>query len=581
MGWWSTAERGPAGDSKPAAAEPRIAIIRAIVVTTNAIVYFLLPTGEHDIRWLALATIVLALAYAYGTLLLAPYRRWPGLVSAWTTAISDGAFTAIWVLATGGYHSPFYILWYLSVVAVSFRFGFWESVVTSVAYAILYLAIAVGVGVAGVDVATLALRCTYILLIGVVAGFNGEFSYYAAKAREEMGGRMRAAQESEARLRDLLAAVPDPVIITSADGEITLANEAAGSSLGRNGSPLVGSSLEHLAEGESGPRLRGMLRGAQAMPSAAEVQVKDAAGVPKPFEIRLNRVETTEGPRIVAVLRDLTERKRAEEERLAHVEKLKEFERLKELEAFRTQFINAAAHELGTPLTPIRMQVHMLRRHSDKLPAEHRRSLEILERNVSRLGALVQEVLDSARIQANKLGVDRKPTDINSIALEAVESFHEAAAQAGTRLVARLGTDMQAVADEKRLTQVLFNLIGNALKFTPPGGEIVVETRRQRGMIVVSVRDNGIGIRPEDQKRLFQPFAQINAAGSPKVGAGLGLYISRGLIELHGGKLWCESPGTNLGTTFSFSLPIESPAVASPPEPEREDPLKRRLRDLV
>lgn len=587
MGWWSPAERGSAGDTKPAAAEPRIAVIRAIVVTTNVVVYFLLPPSAHEVRWLALATIVLALVYAYGTLLLAPHKRWPGLVSAWATAVSDGVFTTIWVFATGGYDSPFYILWYLSVVAVSFRFGLWESVVTSVAYAVMYLALVLVAGLDGVEPASLALRCAYIVLVGVVAGFNGEFSYYAAKAREEMGGRMRAAEESEARLRDLLAAVPDPVIITSTEGEITLANEAAGSIFGKKGSPLVGATIERLADGESGPRLRGMLRSAEATPSAAEVQVKDSAGHLRPFEVRLNRVQTKEGARIITVLRDLTERKRAENERVAHVEKLKEFERLKELEAFRTQFINAAAHELGTPLTPIRMQVHTLRKHSDKLPPAQRRSLEILDRNVLRLGALVQEVLDSARIQANKLGVDRKPTDVNAIVLEAVESFHEAAAQASTRLIARLGTDMNAVADEKRLTQVLFNLIGNALKFTPPGGEIVVETRRQNGTIIVSVRDSGIGIKAEDQHRLFQPFAQINAAGSPKVGAGLGLYISRGLIELHGGKLWCESPGPNLGTTFSFSLPTEHslpterPATTAPREPEHEDPLKRRLRDLV
>lgn len=572
-------------DLKPAAAEPKLAVLRCCLVLLNLGTYFLFLRGPHDVPWLVGVTAGVSLVYAFGVLLLEPHRRWPAAATAtaWATAVADGVLIALWVYATGGAHSPYYLLWFASLVAVSFRFGFWESVLSAVAYAVTYVGIAV-VRADAVDPAVVGLRCAYVLLVGVAAGLNGQYSWVAAKARLDMGERMLAAQQAEARIRDLLGAVPDPILIADLQGRVVLANDSAVRAFGSAGQMHGDAVLASFARGEDRTRLVRAIERAQGAPQTEEVVLDEGAGS-MPVEVRLNRFDTADGPRLVAVLRDLTERRRAEEERLGHVERLKEFERLKELESFRTQFINAAAHELGTPLTPIRMQVHLLRKHDAKLPPEQRRSLDILERNVTRLGGLVQEILDSARIQANRLGVDRRPMDVNAVVLEAVESFHEAAAQANVRLSAQLGAEMRVMGDEKRLTQVLFNLLGNALKFTPAGGEIVVETRRQRDAVLVSIRDTGIGIRAEDQKRLFQPFAQINAAGSPKVGAGLGLYISRGLIDLHGGRLWCESPGPGLGSTFHFLLPTEETIpllLPETPKPKREEsPLKRRLRDLV
>jgi signal transduction histidine kinase len=110
-----------------------------------------------------------------------------------------------------------------------------------------------------------------------------------------------------------------------------------------------------------------------------------------------------------------------------------------------------------------------------------------------------------------------------------------------------------------RLTQVLGNLLSNAIKFTPAGGEIVVEAEPHEKEVVVHVSDTGVGLTPEQMKQLFQPFTQVHeGAGKPKGGTGLGLYISKGLVGLHGGRLWVESQGPGHGTSFVFSLPAKA-----------------------
>jgi len=134
--------------------------------------------------------------------------------------------------------------------------------------------------------------------------------------------------------------------------------------------------------------------------------------------------------------------------------------------------------------------------------------------------------------------------------------FREPAKQAGITLRAEAPAPIPVDADPGRISQVLVNLISNAIKFTPDGGSVVVEARAISDAARVSVRDNGVGLDPAQIARLFQPFSQVHDAGSRVVGgSGLGLYISRGIIELHGGTIQATSPGRGRGATFSFVLP--------------------------
>ncbi|MCA1812508.1 MAG: PAS domain S-box protein [Halobacteriales archaeon] len=288
------------------------------------------------------------------------------------------------------------------------------------------------------------------------------------------------------------------------------------------------------------------------------------------------------------VTRDLTERRRAEEQRVASMEALKELERLKEIDRFKTQFINMAAHELNTPLTPIKLQVDLLRQGTGELTPQQQKSLDILDRNIQRLTQLVQDVLEVARLQAGRLGIDRRPMDLNRIVLEAAESFQEPARQAGVALQTHLNPDLRLEGDAKRLTQVMFNLLSNAIKFTPRGGQVIVETARVRGGALVRVRDTGIGLRAADMPKLFQPFSQVHdPMQRTKPGTGLGLYISKGLVELHAGRIWAESGGVNQGATVSFIVPIEAgeravPETIVPVQPARSaETVADRAKELI
>lgn len=179
---------------------------------------------------------------------------------------------------------------------------------------------------------------------------------------------------------------------------------------------------------------------------------------------------------------------------------------------------------------------------------------------MERLAALVTDVLDVARLQSGKLRLDRRPVDLDAVVVEAVETFEEAARQAGVALACTLEHGIRLDADPDRLTQILFNLLGNALKFTRAGGRIDVETAWEGDRVVVRVQDTGSGLTGERISRLFHPFGQVHdrdqMTGS---GTGLGLYISKGIVEQHGGHMWCESAGPSRGTMFAFTLPASAP----------------------
>lgn len=263
-------------------------------------------------------------------------------------------------------------------------------------------------------------------------------------------------------------------------------------------------------------------------------------------------------PQFPRTLRFAIERHRIVRERQAALE------RLRELERFKTQFINTAAHELNSPLTPVKLQLHLLRtEHAAGLTQKQKSSLDIMERNVDRLIALVSDVLEAARLQANRLVVKKEPIDLHQVVSEAVESTQQQARSVGVDLVLESRPGFRAEADPDRITQVIHNLIGNALKFTPRGGKVRVVTAKEGEFVIVRVTDTGIGLRPEDFLRLFQPFSQTHEwTTSKRPGSGLGLYISQGIVEQHGGRIWCDSPGPNRGSTFSFAIPLPKASSA-------------------
>jgi signal transduction histidine kinase len=237
------------------------------------------------------------------------------------------------------------------------------------------------------------------------------------------------------------------------------------------------------------------------------------------------------------------------------------------MDELRTQLLNTVSHELSTPLTPISLQLQMLRTRGD-LNDRQRKTLSIVDRNLERLAGLVKEIVDVARLQTGKLPVQREDLDLAEIVRDAGESFGEAAKHAGVGLDVRAVQPLPISGDPQRLEQVLFNLLSNAIKFTPPGGSVTVEAISERGEAIVVTRDTGVGFSAEQRDRLFQPFSQLHQ--NPALirgGTGLGLYISKGIIEEHGGSIQCESAGPGQGSAFRFSLPLRAEAPP-PPSPD-------------
>ncbi|WP_309888532.1 ATP-binding protein [Archangium sp.] len=229
----------------------------------------------------------------------------------------------------------------------------------------------------------------------------------------------------------------------------------------------------------------------------------------------------------------------------------------------RDEVLRIVAHDLRTPLNVINLSAGSLLRRSPEERATDTKPLESIRKAVERSTRLIEDLLDVARMEAGRLSVDRGPEESASLVQE-VADLHRALAEAKSiQLTVSVPEDAPAVfADHDRVLQILSNLLGNALKFTPEGGRVSLQVEPMGSRVRFSVCDTGRGIPAEDLPYLFEPFWQ--ACAGRKEGAGLGLAIVKGLVEAHGGHLWVESsPG--VGSTFFFTLPTLEEAREKPP----------------
>lgn len=235
-----------------------------------------------------------------------------------------------------------------------------------------------------------------------------------------------------------------------------------------------------------------------------------------------------------------------------------EVTRMMEQDQFKTQLLNLAAHELNTPIAAIQLQLQLLKMRAGNPVSEHLESaFELLDRNVERLADLVANTLDVARLQSGRMDLHVAPTKIAPLIHEAVATFTDLAKARDVRLVANVDPALEAQVDAARLTQVIYNLVSNAIKFTPVSGEIRIDASMHNGSLDVAVQDSGVGMTPSQLSRLFQPFTQVHDGSSaPVKGTGLGLFISQGIVKQHGGDLVATSPGPGLGTRFRVRLPL-------------------------
>lgn len=225
----------------------------------------------------------------------------------------------------------------------------------------------------------------------------------------------------------------------------------------------------------------------------------------------------------------------------------------------KDQFLSIVSHELRTPLTTIKGYAQMLKRKLEDRPDDQRFANNI-DAQVGRLSRLVDDLLDVTRFSRGEFELTVERTNLRALLEDVAGRFRLMSAQHTFRLELDAGS-FEGEWDRDRLEQVLNNLVGNAVKYSPNGGEILLSTRHEHDQITVSVRDQGVGIPPEELKHLFDRFYRGSAENTDIKGLGLGLYVSQRIVEAHGGTITATSvPGE--GSTFSFTLKVEPVAVS-------------------
>lgn len=342
------------------------------------------------------------------------------------------------------------------------------------------------------------------------------------------------------------------------DGRFVFANKQFQNLLGIDMEELTGSySLDHVhPEDKEFVREKaiGMLRGELAQPYLYRVISRD-----KRIRWLQEGVVSVNYQGRRAVLGhsvDVTDRIKAEAELRRHYEREKRLRRKLESEVSkRIEFTRALVHELKTPLTPILFSSELL---VDELKEEPWKSVaQNIHRGAANLNNRIDELLDLARVEIGSLKLN--PTRVNpgllirnvaSSMASMFDRYHQ-------RLLVNLNEKLPPMrADGERLQQVIMNLLVNASKFTPEGGTITISARIAGNSLVVSIKDTGVGISAGEQKKIFEPYERRHTERERPGGLGLGLWLCKRLVELHGGRIWVESQAGK-GSTFTFTIPVE------------------------
>ena len=373
---------------------------------------------------------------------------------------------------------------------------------------------------------------------------------------ERLGARLQYLAELT-RERDTNAALlegsADGVVALDADGVIRRFNPAMEDLSARGASDAIGRHVTEVLrfEGPDGepvlsPEHPAVLVLADGVARVGmQLQLQVGAGRTRWVSATFSPVlENDEAALVLCLLRDINDQK--------------------EQEIMQRDFVSMAAHELRSPLTAIKGFTRTLLSKADAIEPERRaRYLTMVNEQSDRLARLVDDLMQVSRIDAQRLTLDRDYLDVALMLDVLVEQFR--AKWADRRIEVTLSSpDVRpAWADPHKVEEILINLIDNAVKYSPPDAPVEVRVSQEEDGLRIDVCDQGPGISPEDQAGLFQKFHRLPASKAKDIpGTGLGLYIVRGFVEAHGGRVWLESE-VGKGTTFSFTLPAVDERIAA------------------
>ncbi|QJW84546.1 PAS domain S-box protein [Ramlibacter terrae] len=351
------------------------------------------------------------------------------------------------------------------------------------------------------------------------------------------------------------------VILLDDAGRVQFWNRAAGSIFGYDSQEIVGRSASVLFPGpDPDAALQAELREARSRGKAGDncwMVARDGRRLWAEGAVTALEDENGRPGGFCKLVHDATEAYLASETLRAAKEEADRANRSKD------RFLAVLSHELRTPLAPITTAVHILERTA-RVEDRHRDLLPMIRRNVALEARLIDDLLDLTAISSGKVSLHRESVDMHQLARAVAAMVDDAVQEKQVRLELRLEAECPWVnADQARMQQVLWNIIRNAVKFTPQGGRVTVHTSSSDGRFALSCTDTGIGIAADALPRIFSPFEQADAEVSRTYGGlGLGLAIAHGLMTQHGGEIRADSEGRGRGSTFTIAMPCEASASA-------------------
>lgn len=405
--------------------------------------------------------------------------------------------------------------------------------------------------------------------------------------RKKAEGTIR---QSEEELRAVFEGATDGISVVDLDGNTLEINEKALQlyGFGSREEVMGTNAFELIAERD---RERAALAMGKTLETGSEENVEytllrqDGSEFPGEMGVSVLRDASGEATGFVAITRDISERKKAEEEIRGLYEQVKALnvdlegrieERTRELEVAvrgakaanqsKSEFLASMSHELRTPLNAVIGFSQVLgEQYFGKLNEKQAEYVTDIHESGQHLLSLINDILDLSKIEAGKMELDLSNIKIMDLIEGSLVMIKEKALVHGISLNTHCSEELKGLhlmADERKLKQVMFNLLSNAAKFTPDGGSIDVRCWKKGEMLNVSVEDTGIGLAPGDQERIFGEFYQVRSSLSDKTpGTGLGLPLTKSIVEMHSGRIWVESEGDGKGSRFTFSLPIHSEGV--------------------
>ncbi len=347
---------------------------------------------------------------------------------------------------------------------------------------------------------------------------------------DQLQEKMTALAEERRRLAVVLDHMADGVLITDSSGRVQLINPAAIRIFHTTEAAAMGRSCAQVLRHH---RLIELWRACCEQGKGEQVETVELERQGLFLRVIVTPLQQASQGGCLIVVQDLTQMRR--------------------LETVRRDFISNISHELRTPLASLKALVETLRDGALDDPPAARRFLSRIEAEVDALAQMVQELLELSRIESGQAPLRLVPTSIAEVILPPVERLRPQAERAGLSIQVELPSELPPVlADAERVQQVVTNLVHNAIKFTPPGGQVSISAATSGDEVVIAVRDTGVGIPAEDLPRIFERFYKADRARASG-GTGLGLAIAKHIVQGHGGRIWAESV-EGQGSTFYFTL---------------------------